>query len=97
MVGIYLEDLKSLVLNHLANYKVRVYLFGSYARGEARNTSDVDLAILPLEPISNSVLVELRDKIEESTLPYQIDLIDMSIATDDLKAQILAEGLLWKD
>jgi hypothetical protein len=34
--------LKHLVLHHFASYSAQIYLFGSYARGTARSSSDVD-------------------------------------------------------
>ncbi len=41
-----MSDLKKIVSNVLSNYNVNFcYLFGSYARGEATDASDVDLII----------------------------------------------------
>src|ERR1700733_12496907 len=97
MTGMYLEKLKNLVLNHFSGYKVKIYLFGSYARGSATHVSDVDIGILPLEPISNQVFVEIRDKIEESKIPYFVDIVNMNDASKALKEQILTEGIVWKD
>lgn len=39
-----LKQIKDRILPILANHNIReVYLFGSYARGEAKNTSDIDI------------------------------------------------------
>lgn len=97
MVGTYLPDLKKLVLSHMSGYKARVYLFGSYARGEARPSSDVDIAILPLESsFTSQVIVDLKDKLEESTIPYFVDVVDLSKVDPNFKKQILSEAILWK-
>jgi predicted nucleotidyltransferase len=41
-----LEELKQLIIPVVSKYDVdRVYVFGSYARGDAGRTSDVDLRI----------------------------------------------------
>ena len=54
----------------------RVILFGSWARGEARWNSDLDLAVLlpdTAEPELGSVHRKLRRKLDE--LPMTIDLV----------------------
>jgi len=41
-----LEELKRLIIPVVSNYDVdRVYIFGSYARGEANEKSDIDIRI----------------------------------------------------
>jgi predicted nucleotidyltransferase len=41
-----LEEIKAIIVPILENYGVsRAYLFGSYARGDATETSDIDLRI----------------------------------------------------
>lgn len=96
-MGMFLEPLKQLILGHLTKYKVQVYLFGSYALGKARPSSDVDIAILPLEPLPESVLIELKEKIEESHIPYQVDLVDLSTVDEKFKQTILSEAIAWTD
>jgi predicted nucleotidyltransferase len=54
----------------------RVILFGSWARGDARWNSDLDLAVLmpdSTEPDLGSVRRRLRRKLDE--LPMSIDLV----------------------
>ena len=41
----YLIKLKNFTLDFWQDNDVRIYLFGSWARGEARQSSDVDIAI----------------------------------------------------
>lgn len=98
MVGAYLPDLKQMVLNYLSPYKAQIYLFGSFARGEARPSSDVDIAILPLESsIPNHVIAGLRNELEESNIPYFVDVVDLSKVDQNFKKQILSEAILWKN
>ena len=63
----------------------RVILFGSWARGEARWNSDLDLAVLmpdSAEPELGSVHRNLRRKLDE--LPMTIDLV---VATEGYARQ----------
>ncbi|MBN4077465.1 nucleotidyltransferase domain-containing protein [Sulfobacillus acidophilus] len=92
----YVEQVKNLVLNHFKNYKVKIYFFGSRARNSASMASDVDVAILPLETIERFVFSEIREKLEESNVPYEVDIVNLDDAEDELKEQILREGILWR-
>jgi predicted nucleotidyltransferase len=47
-----------------------VWLFGSCARGEPRQASDIDIAILPRDNLPLGFFGELQADIEESTIPY---------------------------
>lgn len=46
-----LAEARRIVLKCLGTHPVRVYLFGSRARGEEGRASDIDIAILPLQPL----------------------------------------------
>jgi predicted nucleotidyltransferase len=41
----YVQQVKEIVLDCMRNEPVHVYLFGSWARGTARQGSDVDVAV----------------------------------------------------
>lgn len=93
---VYLERVKGIVLEALADYPVRVYLFGSRARGAGRRTSDVDVAIDSDEPLPPIMLSNLREDLEESTVPYFVDVIDMESVSPEFRRRILSEGVPWK-
>jgi hypothetical protein len=92
-----LAEVKRLVLKGLAGYAVRVYLFGSQAQGTARHTSDIDVAILPLEPLPPWVLSVLREALEESHIPYHVDLVDLSITDAAFRERVMREGIVWNE
>ncbi len=79
--------------------KARVLLFGSWARGDATRLSDIDIAIDPLEPLLEplppGLLGELREAIEESRVPYRVDLVDLGAATTAFRARVLSEAIVW--
>ena len=90
-----LAEVRRMVLEGLAGYAVSVYLFGSHARGTARRTSDIDVAILPFESIPPWVLSALRGALEESHVPYQVDLVDLSMADPAFRERVMQEGIVW--
>ena len=91
----YLERIKDMVLDGLSGYAVTVYLFGSRARGPVRRASDVDIAVEAQEPLPPRVLARLRDRLEESTVPYRVDILDLASAGDALRERVKREGVVW--
>ena len=91
----YLDRIKEIVLDGLSGYSVTVYLFGSRARGPVRRASDVDIAVEAHEPLPPRVLARLRDRLEESTVPYRVEILDFASAGDDLRMRIKQEGVVW--
>ena len=67
-------------------------LFGSRAKGTARSTSDIDLA---LEGIEDPLAAEaIASELEELPLPYQFDVIALSaVRHDPLLAHIRRVGV----
>jgi hypothetical protein len=63
-----IEQSRRMVLNALGEHDAAVWLFGSCARGEARQHSDIDVAILPQENLPVGFFGELGADIEESTI-----------------------------
>lgn len=60
----------------------RVKIFGSRATGKYRTGSDVDLAVW--QELDSSAVVKLRQALEESTLPYFFDVVDVgSLGKED--------------
>ncbi len=93
----YLAEIRRLALDYVSGYNVRLYLFGSRVAGTARKTSDVDIAILPLEPLPIGFLAGLSEVLAESTIPYTVDVIDLSQADIGFRKKVLSETKLWSD
>ncbi len=91
-----LSRVRQIVLEHLRDHPVSVYLYGSRATGNARPTSDIDVAVLPRTPLPPGTLAATRDALWESTVPFTVDLSDLSETDATFRARVLAEGILWK-
>jgi predicted nucleotidyltransferase len=92
-----LDEVRRIVLEGLGRYRARTYLIGSHATGNATRTSDIDVAVLPLEPIPRHVFSEIREALGESLVIYPVDLIDLSEVPDDFRRRVLREGVPWSD
>jgi len=90
-----LVQVRQIILQHLKDYSVQLYLFGSHARGTARSTSDIDVGILPKAPLPIGILAELREALFESIIPVSVDLVDLSYTDEDFKQQTLKEAIVW--
>lgn len=93
--NVYLEKIRNCVLDFMKEEEAHIYLFGSWARGEQRRGSDVDIAIDGEGPSLSSKISDLRDFLEESAIPYRVDVVDMRLASEDLKREIGRDGILW--
>lgn len=81
----YITFIKSVIDKYLNDYEL--FLFGSRAKGNARKYSDIDIAIsssIFSEEIKNKITFEL----ENSTLPYMVDIIDLNNISEIFKNSI---------
>ena len=93
----YLLELKKTVKESLGDEKVRIFLFGSRARQDNYIFSDVDIGILTEGKMDKRKISLLREKLENSNIPYKVDLIDLQEVSDDFREEILKGAVLWKD
>jgi predicted nucleotidyltransferase len=91
-----LEELRQMVLDALGDYQAEVWLFGSCARDEVRQHSDVDIGILPRDELPFNFFAELAADIEESPIPYDVDVVDLRRAAPALVEEVRREGVKWR-
>ncbi len=96
MLQEYLEKIKQNVLNELAGEDVGIALFGSAAVGTETNASDIDVAIIPRGIINRAALSRVRERVEELTVPYVVDIVDFSMASESFKKNALLHAVWWR-
>ncbi len=101
MVGLNIEKYRPKITEifdrHLGNGYV-LFLFGSYAKGNADRLSDIDLAVYRHKPISSKDIMCIKEDIETNLgILREIDLINLTDSTIDSKIidSIYQEGVLW--
>lgn len=72
-------------------------MFGSHAARKARQHSDIDVAILPLRPLSPMILTKIREELEESDVVRNVDIVDLSETDENFQRRVEKEGVLWKE
>jgi predicted nucleotidyltransferase len=91
------QDHIDLINRCFARYPLieQVILYGSRAKGNYRDGSDIDLTILDTE-LSYSDLLKLESEIDDLMLPYKIDLsLFRQISNQDLKDHIERVGKVF--
>lgn len=91
-----IEELKRMVLDALGDHDAEVWLFGSCARDEVMQHSDIDIAVLPRDELPSGLLTELSADIEASSIPYNVDLVDLHHAAPSLMEEVRREGVKWR-
>ena len=90
-----LQEVRRVAHEVLHGHDVAVYLFGSWAKGEQRQSSDIDLAVDSHQPLPQGTLAILRERFEESRIPYIVDVVDLSEADEAFRAKVRGEGIRW--
>jgi predicted nucleotidyltransferase len=91
----YIDIVKQIVLKHIPKDNFAVFLFGSRSVGNAKPLSDIDIGILGPEPLPTLIKADLESDLEESIVPYKIDLIDFYKVDKDFKKEALNTIQIW--
>jgi predicted nucleotidyltransferase len=86
-----LADATNIIASHLPD--ARIFLFGSRAKGDARETSDFDIAVDAGSKISLGVIARIKDEIDELRTLKSIDIIDLNRVNPKFKTIIRESGV----
>lgn len=76
-------------------YTARIVGNGSRARGKFGATSDIDLVLDGGGRLDELALDEARVLLNETYMPYTIDLVDLHAVKDDFKDEITKDMIPW--
>jgi len=93
----YLAQAKEMILNDLSDEDVKVFLFGSRARNDNAGSSDIDVGIIPRNGLSIAKLARLREKLENSTIPYKTEIVDFRQVSAAFRTEALKDMVIWRD
>ena len=79
----HLETIQCILKEHVPDCEVRA--FGSRAKWNARDYSDLDLAVVGQQPQGWQVLNRLETAFRESNLPFKVDVLDWHDISDRFK------------
>ena len=90
-----IQEARRLVLAGLKGVRAKVYFYGSRAKGKGGRFSDIDIGILPEQPLPVDTLPAIRELLEESQVLYGVDLVDLSQTDEEFRQKVIREGVLW--
>lgn len=91
----YLQIVKDIVLSHIDKEKVFVILFGSRALDNYRSKADIDIGLITKNTPLDRTIHRVINAIDESIVPYKVDIIDFKQTDDDFKKVALKNVIVW--
>lgn len=88
----HLKLLKDIITSTIPD-SVTVYIFGSRANKTGRKYRDIDIGLHSKDKISYELPLKLYDKIDESSLPYIVDVVDLNSVSDGFKEEALSNAV----
>ncbi len=80
------EDIiREIMFSFLDPKKYRVFIFGSRASGKHSKYSDYDVGIVSEKALLSETKVLIEEAMEESDLPFKVDIVDFSLVSDDFR------------
>jgi predicted nucleotidyltransferase len=76
-----------------SSFDCQISLFGSRATDQYHDVSDFDIGVLASRDISRELSIA-RELLEDSTIPFTVDLVDLSAASEEFATQVQREGIL---
>ncbi|MBE8221978.1 MAG: nucleotidyltransferase domain-containing protein [Bdellovibrionales bacterium] len=83
-----------LLKKHLPN-NCKVWVFGSRAKKQSKFNSDLDLALDCPDKIDFKSIIQLKEDLEESKLPYTVDVVNFYNIEESFKKIINQHKILF--
>src|SRR5258708_2650064 len=74
---------------------IKIYLFGSRARGNNSERSDIDIALDAGKPLLPRDVDEVKSMFKESNIRYNIDVVDFHQINEAMRNEILKDRIIW--
>ena len=87
-----IEDIISEIVKIIRNFlpvNYKIFLFGSWAKGNAMETSDIDIAILGETEIPWNIMVKIKQEVDDIPTLRQVDIVDLNSKEIEFKRNVL--------
>jgi uncharacterized protein len=93
-----LEKYKNIIVPIVEQYlpDAKIILYGSRARGDFKSGSDIDVALDMGAIIDDNLISKIIWDLEDSDLPIFFDIVDFTKMSENMKNNILKDGVIWK-
>ena len=90
----YKKIIVPIIVKHLPDAIIMIY--GSRARGDDSQGSDIDIALDAGSKIERTVLNAIVADLDESSLPIFFDVVDFHNVSSRMQKEIIKDGVIWK-
>lgn len=91
----YVELCKQIVMDNIDLSRYLVFLFGSRTHPHHRKFSDIDIGLLGDAPVPAQIIEHIKAAVDNSKVPYQVDIVDFYWVSPDFKKIALQEIEVW--
>lgn len=91
----YLFILKKIIIHTIPREEYAVFLFGSRAAKNFHERSDIDVEIWGEQALSPILRYRLEEKIENSEIPFLVDIVDFYRVHGSFKNESLKQIEVW--
>ena len=85
--------IKSILNKYLPNPNYKYFIFGSRAIPKHRKFSDLDIGILGPSEIPGSIMVQIKQDLNDSDIPYLTEVVDFSTVSENFKRKALSNTI----
>jgi predicted nucleotidyltransferase len=85
------KEIKKIIFQFLDPKDYQVFIFGSRAKGKAEKFSDYDIGIIGKKALPFRVMALIEEALEESDLPYKVDVVDFALVPESFKKVALSK------
>ena len=90
----YKEIVVPIILKHAP--QVKIILYGSRARKDESQGSDIDIALDIGMPMDQKIMNAIIHDLEKSKLPIYFDIVDFHGVSEAMQKDIVNEGVVWQ-
>ena len=77
------------IIRHLLPKDYKIFLFGSWAKGTALETSDLDIAILGPKAVEQEIMIRIKSSIDGIPTLRSVDIVDLNLSGEEFKDRVL--------
>ena len=93
----HLDFVLSVLKRNISDVDAKFYIFGSRVKGTNKKYSDIDIAIdLNGKKLDTSILGKILIEFQDSTLPFEVDVVDLNSIDEKFKNLIKKDLVLLK-
>jgi len=82
------------LIDPLKKHGAQVWIFGSRARGDYRQFSDLDVLYSLSGPLPSGLIAKINEDMENSDLPIKIDIVSLEDLAESYRQNVLTDRIL---